>query len=295
MPHLIYHPINRKTFLKRSLKVAGLAMLPFPVISHHILQTTDEVNLALLSDTHIPADIEDMYRGFYPFQNLKKITSDILNSKPKGVLINGDIARLSGELEDYHKVQQLIAPLTEKLPVYMTMGNHDNRDHVKEVFNLSREIEDQQVMVVETKPVRLILLDSLLYVNKVAGLLGKNQRSWLEAFLKQSDEKPSILFVHHTLGDRDSGLLDVDKLFEIIKPHKKIKAIFYGHSHEYKFDTMEGIHLINQPAVGYNFSDDQPVGWLKGIFSTEGVKLTLQAFDGNTQQNEKTTSLNWRS
>ncbi|CAN5152871.1 hypothetical protein BH23BAC1_BH23BAC1_49110 [soil metagenome] len=295
MPHLIYKSINRKTFIKNSLKAAGLAMLPFYAHSNVSLKNSDEAHFALLSDTHIPEDVENVYRGFYPYQNLKKIVPNVLKSNPEAVLINGDVARLSGEKGDYRNVQQLIAPLAEKLPVYMTMGNHDNRDHVKEIFNLKREIEDQQVMVVETEPVRFLLLDSLLYVDKVAGLLGKNQRAWLDTFLKNSDNKPTVIFLHHTLGDRDSDLLDVDRFFSIIKPHQKIKAIFYGHSHEYKYDTLEGIHLVNQPAVGYNFSDDQPVGWLTGIFSKEGVNLTLQAFDGNKAQDGKTTSLKWRT
>lgn len=295
MPHLIYQPINRKEFLSKTMKAAGLAMLPFYAYSNtDVKNKPGEVHFALLSDTHVPEDVENVYRGFFPYQNLKKVVPEVLKTNPEAVLINGDVARLSGEIGDYKNVQQLISPLAEKLPVYMTMGNHDNRDHVKEVFNLKREIESQQVMVVETEPVRFILLDSLLYVDKVAGLLGKEQREWLDTFLRQSDNKPTVLFLHHTLGDRDSDLLDVDRLFTIIKPHKKIKAIFYGHSHEYKYDTLEGIHLVNQPAVGYNFSDDQPVGWLTGLFSKVGVDLTLQAFDGNTQQNGKTTSLKWR-
>jgi 3',5'-cyclic AMP phosphodiesterase CpdA len=295
MPHLIYKNVNRKEFINTSLKAAGLVLLPSYAYSKVALNKPGEVHFALLSDTHIPADVENVYRGFYPFQNLKKIVPDVLKANPEAVLINGDVARLTGEIEDYHNVQQLIAPLSEKLPVYMTMGNHDNRDHVKEVFNLKRDFDKKQVMVVETEPVRFLLLDSLLYVDKVAGLLGKEQREWLETFLNKSDNKPTIIFLHHTLGDRDSDLLDVDRLFAIIKPHMKVKAIFYGHSHEYKYDTLEGIHLVNQPAVGYNFSDDQPVGWLNALFTKGGVDLTLQAFDGNTQQNGQTTSLKWRT
>ncbi len=294
MPHLIYKPINRKTFLIKSIKIAGISMLPFSAYSTVLQGNNEEVHFALLSDTHIPADPENNYRGFYPVQNLHKVIPNILSSNPAGVVINGDIARLSGEIEDYQNVQKLIAPISEKLPVYMTMGNHDNRDHVKKVFDLKRVLDDQQVMVVETNPVRLLLLDSLLYVDKVAGLLGKNQRTWLASFLKQSDEKPTIIFVHHTLGDGDGDLLDADRLFSIINPQKKVKAVFYGHSHEFNFATLEGIHLINQPAVGYNFSDDQPIGWLQSIFTKKGVELTLQAFDGNLQQHGQKTSLKWR-
>src|SRR2546422_5539601 len=45
--------------------------------------------------------------------------------------------------------------------------------------------------------------------------------------------RPTLLFVHHTLGDGDGELLDVQRLFELVRPQRKVKAIFYGHSHKY--------------------------------------------------------------
>ncbi|MEZ6073555.1 MAG: metallophosphoesterase [Pirellulales bacterium] len=92
------------------------------------------------------------------------------------------------------------------------------------------------MLVYETAPVRVLVLDSLLYVNQVAGLLGKAQRQWLTDFLSGAPPKPTVLFVHHTLGDGDGELLDADRLFDIIEPHQQVKAVFYGHSHQYRFE-----------------------------------------------------------
>jgi 3',5'-cyclic AMP phosphodiesterase CpdA len=150
-------------------------------------------------------------------------------------------------------------------------------------------------LVVDQQPVRLILLDSLLYTNKVPGFLGRAQRDWLQKFLGASDECPTLIFVHHTLGDGDGELLDVERLLRIVRPQRKVKAIFYGHSHEYNFKEDEGLHLINLPAVGYNFADTEPVGWVDGIFTAKGAQLQLHAFGGNRSQDGSTKSLSWRA
>ena len=82
---------------------------------------------------------------------------------------------------------------------------------------------------------RYILLDSLMQTKFSAGLLGKAQRLWLKRFLDSAEGMPTLLFVHHTLDDGDISLLDVDRMFRIIEPHRMVKAIVYGHSHRHRF------------------------------------------------------------
>jgi hypothetical protein len=134
-----------------------------------------------------------------------------------------------------------------------------------------------------------------MYVNKVAGLLGKEQRTWLTNFLATTSDKPVVLFVHHTLGENDGDLLDTDAMFEIIAPHRHVKAIFYGHSHVWEFKKRDGIELVNLPAVGYNFRDQDPVGWVDAKFDADGVSLTLRAIGGNREGDRRITRLNWRA
>ncbi len=117
----------------------------------------------------------------------------------------------------------------------------------------------------EPAVVRLILLDSLAFPHYVPGLLGKQQREWLDSYLTAPSTIPTLLFVHHTLDDGDQALLDFEKLLSIAQKHRQVKAIFYGHSHIYKSDTVQGLHLVNLPAVGYNFRDSAPVGWVQAV------------------------------
>lgn len=181
----------------------------------------------------------------------------------------------------------------------MALGNHDNRDNYVKVFDkVSGEkqlVKGKHIVVVNNPTTRLIILDSNLYVNKVPGLLGKAQRQWLENYLKECDDTPTILCFHHTLADSDDALLDVPRLFSVIKPIRKVKAILYGHSHAYGFSEFEGIHLINLPAVGYNFSDAEPIGWVQANLTDKGGDFKLHAIAGNINNDGSVTKLAWRT
>src|SRR6266496_6709287 len=301
MPGIFYQPVNRRKFLGHSARALALLALSkrTDLLGQEAPDAEKPVRLALLSDTHVPADSKNEYRKFLPWENLKTAVPQVIESRPEGVILNGDAARLTGELADYASVKQLLAPLAEGAPVYIGLGNHDDRDNFFKVFDHPsgnrQKVAGKHVLVIERPSMRLILLDSLLYVNKAPGLLGKAQREWLARFLEGSDVRPTVIFVHHTLGDGDGELLDVERLLRLTRPHKSVKAIFYGHSHKYAFSQEDGIHLINIPAVGYNFSDDEPVGWVDAVFTAKGVDLKLRAFAGNRGADGKSRSLTWRS
>jgi 3',5'-cyclic-AMP phosphodiesterase len=301
MPGIFYRPVSRRSFLGQSGKAFAACALAgrFSMAADPAAGPTGSVHLALLSDTHVAADPKAENRKFLPWDNLKLAVSQAGQAHPEGVILNGDAARLTGELDDYESVKKLLTPLAEQSPVYISMGNHDNRENFHKVFPVNSEtdqkVAEKNVLVFERPVLRVVVLDSLLYVNKTAGFLGKAQRTWLDNFLAKCDTRPTILFVHHTLGDNDGELLDAEALFRIVSPYQKVKAIFYGHSHQYAYAQHGGIHLVNLPAVGYNFADKEPVGWMDARFSSEGVELTLKAFGGNREKDGETKSLTWRS
>ena len=260
MPGILYRPINRKQFLKMSFGVAATLSVPTYGWSH---RPAKEAHWAFLSDTHVASNPTETYRDFRPYENLQTVVPQVQAAAPQGVIINGDVARLSGEAVDYQLVTKLLDPLAQNLPVHMTMGNHDDRENFYRAFPTAKTlVEEKYVHVIEASPIRMILLDSLLYVNKVTGLLGKMQRSWLEMFLDSADEVPTLILVHH--------------------------------SHRYHYGQRDGIHLVNLPAVGYNFSDEEPVGWLDARLTGTGGDFTLRAFGGNQTNDRQTTHLDWR-
>ena len=86
-----------------------------------------------------------------------------------------------------------------------------------------------------------------------------------------------IIFVHHNLdADEDGALTDAGRLLEIVRPAMNVKAIIYGHTHAWKHDKQDGIHLVNVPAVAYNFKDSEPIGWTDAYFSAKGAQIEAE-------------------
>ncbi len=287
--------IQRRTFMQATLGGMVLGIEWLTTNAH----AEDAARWAWLADTHVPEDKENEYRGFYPQENFKKVVPQVMEQKPDGIVITGDLARLEGKPGDYAAMKEILQPAMEEMPVCMALGNHDHRGNFLSAFEKNpgekQDVSGKHVVVIDTGPVRFVVLDSLLYVNKVAGLLGKAQRAWLKQFLSQSDEKPIILFFHHTIGDGDGDMLDFDRVMRIVQPHSQVKAMVYGHSHVYRLGVKDGIQLINLPAVGYNFRDSEPVGWVEAKVTSSQGKLTLHAFDGESSKDGSETLLEWRT
>ncbi|MHC4324786.1 MAG: metallophosphoesterase family protein [Planctomycetota bacterium] len=299
MAEIFSKSINRRNFIQTGLAAFGTLVTFNAGCSSGLMKSDEkETRLALLADTHIPEDVENNYRGFYPYRNLEKVVPELVSNSPDGVFIAGDLARLTGQSGDYANLRKLLSPVAEKTPVFMALGNHDDRQNFLKVFDDTPgdkpDLKGKHVTIVKKASTRVIMLDSLLYVNKVPGLLGKAQRQWLENYLKDSDETPTILCFHHTMSDGDGDLLDVPRLFSTIAPIRKVKAIVYGHSHTYGFSEFEGIHLINLPAVGYNFNDSEAVGWVEARLTSLGGDFVLHAVGGNLDRNGSVTKLVWR-
>ncbi len=300
MPY-IYEKRSRRQFLKTMAGGAG-ALVAMSVFPSFVLPGKNKtLRLALLSDTHIPEDRENVYRGFYPYRDLRTGVEQIVDTPVDLTVITGDLARLEGKPGDYAALKGLLDPLATKVPVAMALGNHDVRDHFLAVFPETpgerAAVGGKYVQVIEHPAMRLVLLDSLVFTNHspALGQLGKKQREWLDQYLKEHRDKAVFLFLHHTLDDHDGSLADADRFLRILKPYRHVKAVFYGHSHVYGYDVLDGIHLINLPAMGYNFRDEEPVGWVEAGLTPEKGVFRLHTVAGDDSRDDEITRLKWRS
>lgn len=285
-----------------SRRAVGLSLFSLGVSVAHA--APQSARLALLSDIHVPTDTENEYRGFRPYDNLKKVVAEVAQARPEAALITGDLARQRGQASDYETLRKLLVPLGADLPVLMALGNHDSRNNFLAVFGPqpgAQPLKGKHVSAwgagkpESTGPaVRLILLDSLMETETIPGFLGRAQRAWLREYLGAHPPVPTLLFVHHNLDDDDGGLLDAPRLIEIVKQFSQVKAIVYGHTHVYRFSEWEGCHLVNVPATAFNFMDRQPVGWLEAELTPEAGRFTLHAIGGDKGMDGKTQALKWR-
>lgn len=293
MPATISTQFSRRSFLQAS--ALGAAVFMFGYDAHG--QDSGNLHLAMLSDTHIPADRLPGARGFNACEHLQRIVPELVASKADGLVIAGDAAQLTGERDDYVVLLDLLKPAMDVLPTYIALGNHDDRDSffavVQNLPGNRQTVEEKHVTVIEHPVVRVILLDSLMYVRKKGGFLGKTQRDWLAAYLASNTDRPVALVMHHTLGDGDNDLLDVERLFRLVEPHKHVKALFYGHSHRWELGERQGLRTINLPTSAHIWTPDQPIGWVDARFRSDGVTLTLHAIGGNTSEDGKEFDLAW--
>ena len=288
---------DRRAFLK----LAGAGGVAFLARASRAEETAvvprGTLHLALLSDTHVPADRVSGHRGMNPWENARVAAAQVAAARPDGVLVCGDVARLQGREEDYQELKALLSPVVAVAPLYFALGNHDDRASFRRVFadvsGRSAPVDGKHVTLVEHEAVRVAVLDSLLYVNQVAGLLGKGQREWLAAWLPTVADRPLVLFVHHPPTDEDGDLLDGDRLLEILRVNRHVKALFHGHAHVWRMGRRDGLHVVGLPALGYNFDDAQPVGWVDARLRADGASLILRAVAGNRAEDGKTTVLEW--
>jgi len=297
MPVFFHRPRDRRAFLE----VAGLgsAAVLVSAFGHGApVAPRGELHLALLSDTHVPADRVNGHRGMSPWENLRVAAAQVAAARPEGVVICGDVARLEGRVEDYQELKALLQPVAAVSPVYVALGNHDDRTSFLKVIadtpGGNAPVDGKHVTVIEHEAVRVVILDSLLYVNEVAGLLGKAQRAWLESWLPTVADRPAVIFVHHPPTQEDGDLLDGDRLLALAEANRHVKAIFHGHAHVWALGRRGRLHVVGLPALGYNFSDAQPVGWVEARFRPDGVALTLRALAGNRADDGKTSFLEWQ-
>lgn len=304
-------PITRRDWLKQAtLAGAGL----FSAKLHAASGPESSESWILFSDTHVSEDLNLEARGACMAKHLEQAVREVLtrsSEKPFGLMVNGDCAFKDGQPGDYSALVDLLRPIREAgIPIHLTLGNHDHRENFlascgsldTSLLEEKKPVAHKHVAVVGSALVNWVLLDSLDVVNAVSGTLGEAQLGWIHRTLRDLPDKPVIVMVHHNPqgpvpeGGKKTGLTDSDQLFRLFAAHSKVKALVYGHTHnwEVKTDDATGIHLINLPPVAYVFNAERPSGWVTARVSQEGMALRLHSLNPSHPQHQKRQSLTWR-
>ena len=297
---IILPPITRRQFIKRSLAYGGTALM-----TDHLLTAADrgdtgfdQSRVALLADTHISADPTQRYPGTkWPGSPVKEEEHEwvnmadcltesaksiiALNPRPAHLVVNGDCALSNGKEGEYKEFLRLVEPLRAAgITVHVTIGNHDNRERLWQLLPfLKKEQIGVHADVLELPHVNLILLDS-----GKRGIMGDKQMDWLAKQLDQRQQKPAIVFAHFnpvpTYGVRPSrGMKDGKALLNTLTKRKHAKAIIHGHTHDWKHELNEKIHIIGQPPVSYYFGKGHPHGWVDMKLTKDSASLELQCIN----------------
>jgi len=298
-------PLSRRSFLAHGAAAfAGLTVLR---TSWGADEKANPNLFALLSDTHIPSTPEIEARGTNMTTNLRQVVREVtaLETRPAGVIINGDCAYLRGLPEDYANLAQCVAPLSDAgLPLHVTMGNHDDRETLFRTLKSQKParplLDSKHVTVLETPHANWFLLDTLTKVNVVTGEVGAEQREWLSKALAARTDKPALVMAHHTPqfepppeGKVWGGIRDTAEFMELLASHRHVKAFVFGHSHDWSVTRRDNLQLINLPPVAYVFGADKPNGWGLAEIRENGLTLELRTIAPAHPQNRQRVDLKW--
>ena len=295
-------PISRRRFLAASLTAAAGALARGAFAA---ADGADPHRFALLSDTHIPGGPGLRHRGTDMTANMRRVVHELvgLQERPSAVLISGDCALSSGQVKEYAHLVRLLGPLRETgYPVHAALGNHDHRERFWEAApverNGDRAVADRHVTVVPAARANWFLLDSLDVTAQTPGTLGKPQIDWLADALDAHADKPALIVVHHhpdANNPHTMGLRDTVALYGVLLPRKHVKAVIFGHTHDWKTAEHEGLHLVNLPPVAYVFRAGRPNGWVDARLHENGIALELRSLDPRHEQHAETVELTWRT
>ena len=184
-----------------------------------------------------------------------------LRPRPDVVLLTGD-ATDCGLAEEFGILRGLIARLP--MPVYAMPGNHDRRDAMRECFREDGYLPTAGYLnyVVETRPVRIIALDSLV-PGASHGALAPETLAFLAATLEAAPDVPTLVCLHHppvlcgiAHMDRIRLLEGAEEFAEIVGRHPQVERILTGHHHRPIVTRFAGTLCQIAPSVAHQVALD---------------------------------------
>lgn len=198
-----------------------------------------------LTDLHLTASGERA-SGYNTYENTDRALTHALSLFPDAefVVITGDIANW-GELEAYRHLERRLKSIS--LPVFLMIGNHDNRDNFFKVFGDRHPFEFPYAQYrQEFAGHELVFLDTQ-GVGSHAGRLSPDRLSWLDRTLGAA-QNDVLMFMHHHPVELHAPALDAKGLTNwpefhaVLARHRdKIRHIFHGHCHLLLQGNVEGI------------------------------------------------------
>ena len=237
----------------------------------------DDVRLLLFSDPHLFASPRGSLRGVQTLPSLERVLDhatahmsiealvccgDIVNDEPEGY------AHFARTLERFGK------------PVYCIPGNHDDPARLRAA--LSRP-PFQVGGHVDVSNWRIVLLDSCV-PGKTRGAIAASELQALERSLSETD-RHALICVHHQPVSMSSrwldaiGIANADELWQILDAHSNVRALAWGHVHQYFDGQRRGVRLLATPSTGAQFLphseqfaiDDRPPAYRRLTLHADGT------------------------
>lgn len=215
-----------------------------------MLVATMPLKLIQLSDCHVSASPDAVYRGIDARETLRSLLPAVRAWAPDLVLLTGDLAE-DGTAEAYAFLSDELDGLG--VPLLTIPGNHDVPEQQACAFP---QTALDKPLVRDADGWRLVLLNSAVE-GKIGGALDGAMLVGLDAALEDGDA-PALVALHHQPLPTGSPWIDRYALDEpqafwgVIDRHPRVRAICWGHIH-HDFHARRGVvTLLGAPSTARN-------------------------------------------
>lgn len=205
-----------------------------------------------ITDLHLHADPEKLHWDLNTTETFESVLSHgLIHENPSLILFTGDLSE-DASSESYIRLRDNIEKIQKTS--YLLAGNHDSWETMKTVFP-----DTWMPRIIPCGNWVIIMLDSV--VNDAHhGELNSNELIFLETELKKYSNKFILIALHHNPTPVDSPILDKygiqspEAFINVIKLHKNVRLVLYGHVHQDFTRQIENITLLGTPSTCRQFS-----------------------------------------
>ena len=196
--------------------------------------------------------------GCNPSDQLEACFEDIesWHSDAAFCVISGDLAEF-GEAEAYEFLKDKIEKF--KLPCFLLIGNHDDRNVFQQIFlNHPKDSHGFVQHFHETADETFLFLDTTTGRNgEHHGQLCNDRLYWLKQKLIDAGRKKTYLFMHHPPFNIELPYVDNIKLVnpedfaETLAVGQNIQHIFFGHVHRMTYVNWRGFSFTSLSSLNH--------------------------------------------
>lgn len=211
---------------------------------------SNELLIAQISDTHIGSVLASGAED--NLGRLDRVLDHLsgMARQPDILLVTGDLADQDAEAP-YRMLQRRLELCP--IPAYVCLGNRDTRRPARQIFG--PEEAGFFHYVVETGPLRLIVLDTL-EEGRHGGAFCEERAAWLRDRLAEAPDRPTLLVLHHPPIDSNIDWVTtsptepwVMRLDAALAGHRQVTALLAGHIHRPIAASRNGIPVLVCPSV----------------------------------------------
>ena len=224
------------------------------------------MNILHLSDIHFRLSYEPSQQGYkdmiWRMDNpLIHLKTALDHAKSKAqidlLLISGDLTEDGGP-EDYAYLKQWLTKEMPKVPIIVTLGNHDIKKNFRIAWLGQTDGEELSYNeVYDFEDFYLISFDSSMY-GENNGFISNSQFSWLEEQLSKYGDKPVFLMTHHHLFASQSStpeLPESNELIQLINQYS-VTCLLNGHTHHSYTGDINGIQYHTASGMSFVGEDE---------------------------------------